>query len=103
MTTIIAQGEKYGYTFTITIKGPDKGRYKNIKVEPFDDIIEDELKRELAEGHRIANYTPGEKTLLNAYNVLLDHFFDKKPDIIVRGDVGTIPYSKAFEDAGGVY
>ena len=103
MTSIIAQGEKYGHTFTFTIEGPDKGSYENIEVEPSVDIIEDEFKRELAEGHTIGNYMPEEKTLLNAYNVLAHHFFDKTPDIIVRGDIGTIPFSKELADKGAVY
>lgn len=93
MAMIIAQGEYYNEDVVITVEGKDNDY--TIDVEPeflkevIKRIINDELKREHAMG---GTYNPERKSLLNIYNVLQYYTFEENPKVIVKGDIGTLPY-----------
>ena len=95
MATIIAQADYYEEDVIITVEGKDNDYTIEVEPEYLKEEITNRINEELDREHAMGGtFIPERNTLLNIYNVLQFFLFEEKPKVIVKGDIGTIPYAK---------
>ena len=95
MATIIAQADYYKEDVIITVEGKDDDYTVDVEPEYLTEEITNRINKELDKERAMGGtFIPERNSLLNIYNVLQYHVFNKNPKVIVKGDIGTMPHAE---------